>query len=286
LTTLKKLGISDVSAYLKELLSKEKHAGLVFLSTVALGADCWSEMIEAVSAAVEREGWADIASHLPPAASDAQDVRIAAERVSKLKTDWLLCMDAFVYTNVLMTQSMKLLEPTLNDKVREEAPNFAKVLKEMQTKKEEAAVAPKKNAKKGGGGGKKGKKTKDDDDWGESATAAAPTTAFEFMPEAEIVSTLREQQRLGEVPDDLLLEIADCIRPQLNAKYRERLESVFLSSQQDSSQQQKRSHSDFQEQLRSVFNNICLFDTGASIFDGTFRLFVCLFIRHISPGSI
>lgn len=268
LTTLKKLGISDATAYLKDVLGKEKYSGLVFLSTVALGGDSWSEAVEAVTGAVERDGWADIAAHLPSAASDAQDVRLAAERMAKSSVDWQLCSDAYIFTNVLLANCTNALEPVLNEKARAEAPNVAKVLKEMQNKKEEVAAPPKKTAKKGGG--KKGKKGKDDDDWSESAAGAAPQTAFEFMSETEMVAALREQPRLTDLPDELLVEVADNIRPQLNGKYRERLESVFLSSQQDSSQLQKRSHGDFQEQLRTLFNNICLFDAGASIFDSIF----------------
>uniref|UniRef100_A0A914XKY3 E3 UFM1-protein ligase 1 homolog n=2 Tax=Plectus sambesii TaxID=2011161 RepID=A0A914XKY3_9BILA len=266
LTTLKKLGISDSTAYLKELLGKEKYGGLVFLSTVALGADSWTESVDAVTAAIERDGWADISAHLPPAASDPNDSRLAAERMSKLSADWQLCSDAYIFTNVLVTQCAKALEPTLNEKAREEAPNVAKVLKEMQNKKDEVVAAPKKAAKKGGGG-KKGKKTKDDDDWAETPAGGGQTAVFEFMSETEMVAALQEQSRFGQVPEELLQEVVDRIRPQLNTKYRERLESVFLSSQQDSSQQQKRSHADFQEQLRVLYNNICLFDAGASVFD-------------------
>ena len=50
------------------------------------------------------------------------------------------------------------------------------------------------------------------------------------------------------------------------------VESVFLSARQDASQQQKKSHADFNEHFRNLFNNICLFDQGADIFDGEHTL--------------
>lgn len=63
-----------------------------------------------------------------------------------------------------------------------------------------------------------------------------------------------------------LLIIIFCYCSVLNLKYRSQVESVYLTTE---SANLKKSHGEFGDKFRLLFQNICLFDAGTLIFNGT-----------------
>lgn len=62
----------------------------------------------------------------------------------------------------------------------------------------------------------------------------------------------------------------------LNAKFREKLESIFLSTEGTSKENRKKSHAEFQEQMKVLYNNIYLMDLGTAEFEGIGAPFISL----------
>ena len=88
------------------------------------------------------------------------------------------------------------------------------------------------------------------------------------MSEEHLIEKLSKSEAYFKCPREILAEIAEKIRPTLNTEYMKKLESVILSSQADVASQLKKSHGEFQEQIRGLYQNICIFESGTEIFDG------------------
>lgn len=56
---------------------------------------------------------------------------------------------------------------------------------------------------------------------------------------------------------------------------REKVQCVFLTSDSSNKENKKRSYAEFSEQFRKLYQNVVLFDAGASQFEGEFAILFC-----------
>lgn len=270
---------------------------MVRLQDMVLSLDTWDQIESAVEEAVSKRLWADVAvsaakfllscSHdltLPfqahsTVAASSNDIRQMAVLLKKRhQSDWTLCGDTvFFKSTELVSACGRSFEALLNEKAVKEAPTVMKLLRQQQQPQPQAAKKPAKSGKKRGKGGKRG----GDDDDSDNEQASGPSDVVEFMSIQQLIETMKANENLqheyslDNAPDELLQEIAEKLRPALNAKYRQQLESIFLASsaaeQQQGGVEGKKSHAEFEETFRRLYQNICLFDADAgSLFNGEY----------------
>jgi hypothetical protein len=135
------------------------------------------------------------------------------------------------------------LDNDITERAKIEAPNIARKLKDTTLPSSTEQARSKKPGKKAGKGGKKGGGFNDDDD--DDFTSSQPTQSvlFEYANEKTLVhvcvmitfdlfstlfQTLTTDSRLVGCSKEIIVDVVDRIRAQLNAVYKERVEQVGL----------------------------------------------------------
>lgn len=207
------------------------------------------------------------------AATSNDQRQMAALLKKRHQSEWTLCGDTVFYKSAeLVSACGRSFESILNEKAVKEAPTVMKALRQQQ-QPQQVAKKPAKPTKKRG----KGKRGDDDDS--DTEQGSSQPDMVEFMSVPQLVKalksneTLQHEYSLDTCPDELLLEIADKLRQPLNAKYRQQLESIYVASnagdQQQGAGEGKKSHAEFEETFRRMYQNICLYDADAgSLFNG------------------
>ncbi len=265
-SSLRKLGITDPTSYLKDVLSPEEAESIVVLSSCAMSGQQWSEIVDSAEDSLLKRGWVDVGSQIPSEISSEENTESACFLLQKSHKEWISCQEAFLYRDSLLTDVKKTFQERIVEKAQSAAPEVMKMMK--AEKKEnvgagEEAKGKKRGGKKGGGGKRRGGKEEEEE------TPVGDSGKIEFMSEDEIADELARSEEFGECPEPILKEVAERIRPDLNSAYRAKVESVYLSSQADAASLLKKSHGEFQEQMKAVYQHICMFESGADIFDGT-----------------
>ncbi|EJW75384.1 hypothetical protein WUBG_13707, partial [Wuchereria bancrofti] len=86
------------------------------------------------------------------------------------------------------------------------------------------------------------------------------------LSEEEII---KELKRTSGIPNELLEDITDHIRTKAETLLKTRTELLLHNVWTTSVQDQKRAHAHLQETLSALYDNICIFEYGASTFEDT-----------------
>ncbi|KAJ3607144.1 hypothetical protein NHX12_026658 [Muraenolepis orangiensis] len=296
---LVRLGIPDPAGYIKKRYRSSK---LLFLREACVGSALVDQLEASVEEAVSSSSWVDLQPMLPSSLSE-EDVGMLvsqAMRNAGVMTSASVLGDSVVVSQKFVSSCLALFDDAMQLKAHKEVKNNPVFLLTEEDMKHTSSVtessAPSKKEKreaerrkkttegsgsvKGGGGGgsnarevrirktkKKGRRDEDsDEDTGPSSQqgrSKAPEVSF--MTSEEVVVVL--EAKIGDFPEETLVELADHLARPLSKAYQEVVRAVFLSSSSSpSGANKKKSMKDLQEEVVNLFSNIRLFEKGAKFF--------------------
>lgn len=91
---------------------------------------------------------------------------------------------------------------------------------------------------------------------------------LDFLIKLSDEELMKELKKTSYIPNELLEDVADQIRTKAETLLRTRTELLLNNVQTVSVQDQKRAHAQLQETLSTLYDNICIFEDGASTFEG------------------
>uniref|UniRef100_A0A915K4N2 E3 UFM1-protein ligase 1 homolog n=1 Tax=Romanomermis culicivorax TaxID=13658 RepID=A0A915K4N2_ROMCU len=261
LSAVKKLP-ADPKISLQRLLLDDAES-LIYLKTVVLSRELYDQIENTVHESMKKHSWVAVEAsvNIPLEKSDVGQLVSLLENKHK---DWTLCDRNYFYQHNLVDKFLKIFEPLCIDKASKESVNIAKLLRSTR---EGASIQQEMTKKSKGAGAKKrkGDKNRDTtDDWSDQPSANDNDQLI-FMMRGELIKYLTDQFcDDGSYPVEILGDICSRLYSKLNALYREHAESIYVNTQSSNS---KKGHGDFKEKFRLLYQNICLFDAGTSIFN-------------------
>ncbi|TMS38234.1 hypothetical protein L596_005003 [Steinernema carpocapsae] len=272
-STLKKLFTSDPSAYLKQVFSKEDlKKNLIVFPSCAISTELWQEIEKTVAEEMEKSDYCDISQMVPSNVPFHQgDLDTASQLLLKNSKDWRITDSGLCYDTNIIGKVVADLDEFVADRAELLAPDYVKQMRQQQNQKSKAdskknmdedddwdtgAGKKKKGGKQKGGGGKQSKAA----DQSQSKQQAVSVS----IPNAEVEEEMRAKCNL---PEELVDEIGDEIRRQVDQLFREKVESALLSLHQSAAQNQKKALQSLQERVMKLYANIHMFEQGALAFD-------------------
>lgn len=85
------------------------------------------------------------------------------------------------------------------------------------------------------------------------------------MSDEELIQELR---RTSDIPNELLEDITEHIHTKAETSLRTRTELLLNNVHTIFVQDQKHAHAQLQETLSALYDNICIFEDGATTFEG------------------
>ncbi|KAK0398625.1 hypothetical protein QR680_002681 [Steinernema hermaphroditum] len=266
--TLKKLFITDPAQYLKQVFSKEDiKKNLIIFPNCAISTELWQEVEKTVEDEMSKMDYCDLAHAIPPTVPfEDSDIDVAGQLLLKKHNDWRITESGLCYDTRIIGKVIKGLDSFIADKAEAMAPEYAKQMRQQQPHKAKADS----------------KKAADDDDWDtnggkkkkggkqkggkQSKAAEEPKqqSASITIPSDEILKEMKSQ---CELPEELVDEIGDDIKRQIDLVFRDRVEAALLNIHQSAAQSQKKTLQLLQQQIQNLYGNICMFQQGTSEFD-------------------
>lgn len=273
LSMLKKLPSLETNTTLRKLFGDE-FKSMLELKTMFISAENFDHIEQAVLDDLKRNEWINIktAVHIP---LNESDIDVIGDLIQKKHgRDWHRCNEERIfYNDRLKDKFLREAEQLCSEKASKVSPDILKQLRSgtpvstpLNKSNQPETTPEKSDGKRGKTGGAAATKAKKGRQNGPSLhdDSQPQSSIFEFMPVEKLGKLFLEKFATENYPVPLVEEICGRIIGHLNAKYREHLESIYLTSESSSF---KKNHSDFSEKFRTLFQNVCLFDSGASIFN-------------------
>ncbi|MFH4976054.1 hypothetical protein AB6A40_002763 [Gnathostoma spinigerum] len=257
-STLKKLFVTDVDSYLKNIRKDSRNCSLIVLPSSIIAESLLTEIEQSVQTEVSDKLFCDVVHHVPPQISTTQDIASLLATLSKKHKEWITVQDSSVlYTRELLVHTLKSLGNFISEKAKEEA--------EARWNREKTAVTndfSDKKLKKKKTGRAKNLKANDDD---------SPKHVDTLNDTVRISkdALFAELERIQNIPYELIDEVAERIITSIESAVQERVDSIIYGVEQENAQSQKRSHAQMKEKVRNLYENICLFEQGTSEFSAS-----------------
>ncbi|KAL1246410.1 hypothetical protein TSPI_06610 [Trichinella spiralis] len=262
LSYVKKFGVSDVSQFLTRLLISENGCEpYKNLKESLLGEKLWLEFESVAKETMAQNLWLDVSTIAPEVLSDA-DICCLADMLEKGNKKWNRLEDLYFFDESLANSCLHLFDLLILEKADKDAPLYKKSVQQQQQHQKGACQSQEKaRGKKKAAAHVKGKKKKvgNDNDEDETSRSALST----FMTAEQIVTVLKDSVNLENCPDCILEELSEMLVSPLNAKYRARLDAVFLIAYDS----HRKTRTDLSEKMNRLYSTITLSDLSLSVFD-------------------
>ncbi|VDK70142.1 unnamed protein product [Litomosoides sigmodontis] len=259
LVVFKKLSVSEPRIYMKEILQNAEYLALIYFPSAILSAKVWNEIEGAVKEEMNSKSVVDIRLHVPEIIQSKADIEQAVASLLRNNENWLFVSDtSYIYSQQLLSVAMKAVDGLINSRAEEITSVWGKqkALKKQEKKQDDDWGTTKSRKTKGG----KGKAVK---------KVLPEETSLDLLIKLSDEELIKELKRASDIPNELLEDVVDQIQINAETLLRTRTELLLHSMQTVSVQDQKRAHAQLQETLSTLYDNICIFEDGASAFEDT-----------------
>ncbi|KRZ23568.1 E3 UFM1-protein ligase 1 [Trichinella pseudospiralis] len=260
LSYVKKFGVSDVSQFLTRLLTSENGCEpYKNLKESLLSEKLWLEFESLAKETMAQNLWLDVSAIAPDVLNDA-DICCLADMLEKGNKKWNRLEDLYFFDESLANSCLHLFDLLILEKADKEAPLYKKSLQQQHQKGASQSQEKARGKKKAAHVKGKKKKVGNDDEEDETSRSSVNT----FMTAEQIVTVLKDSVTLENCPHCILEELSEILVSPLNAKYRARLDAVFLIAYDS----HRKTRTDLSEKMNRLYSTIALSDLSLSVFDG------------------
>ncbi|KRY71287.1 E3 UFM1-protein ligase 1 [Trichinella pseudospiralis] len=259
LSYVKKFGVSDVSQFLTRLLTSENGCEpYKNLKESLLSEKLWLEFESLAKETMAQNLWLDVSAIAPDVLNDA-DICCLADMLEKGNKKWNRLEDLYFFDESLANSCLHLFDLLILEKADKEAPLYKKSLQQQHQKGASQSQEKARGKKKAAHVKGKKKKVGNDDEEDETSRSSVNT----FMTAEQIVTVLKDSVTLENCPHCILEELSEILVSPLNAKYRARLDAVFLIAYDS----HRKTRTDLSEKMNRLYSTIALSDLSLSVFD-------------------
>ncbi|KAK6108158.1 hypothetical protein QQG55_31030 [Brugia pahangi] len=259
LAVFKKLSVVEPKVYMKELLENTVHSKLIYFPSAIMSIKLWEEIEAAVKEEMNSKSVVDVRLHIPEIVQSKTDIEHAVSSLIKNNEDWLFVSGtSYLYNRQLHTYAMIALDNLINTRAEEITSTWGKQKPSKKSEKKQDEDWDIAKSKKTRGG--KGKIVR------QILSEESTSELLITLSEEEII---KELKRTSDIPNELLEDITDHIRTKAETLLKTRTELLLHNVWTTSVQDQKRAHAQLRETLSALYDNICIFEYGASTFEDT-----------------
>uniref|UniRef100_A0A1I8EUD7 E3 UFM1-protein ligase 1 homolog n=1 Tax=Wuchereria bancrofti TaxID=6293 RepID=A0A1I8EUD7_WUCBA len=257
LAVFKKLSVVEPKVYMKEILKNTAYSKLIHFPSAIISIKVWDEIEAAVKEEMNSKSVVDVRLYMPETVQSKADIEHAVSSLIKNNEDWLFVSGtSYLYNCQLHTYAMMALDDLISTRAEEITSTWGKqkTSKKLEKKQDEDWDTAKSKKSRGG----KGKIMK------QILSEESTSELLITLSEEEII---KELKRTSGIPNELLEDITDHIRTKAETLLKTRTELLLHNVWTTSVQDQKRAHAHLQETLSALYDNICIFEYGASTFE-------------------
>ncbi|VIO98267.1 Uncharacterized protein BM_BM2026 [Brugia malayi] len=259
LAVFKKLSVAEPKVYMKELLENTVHSKLIYFPSAIMSIKLWDEIEAAVKEEMNSKSVVDVRLHIPETVQSKTDIEHAVSSLIKNNEDWLFVSGtSYLYNRQLHRYAMIALDNLINTRAEEITSTWGKQKPSKKSEKKQDEDWDIAKSKKTRGG--KGKIVR------QILSEESTSELLITLSEEEII---KELKRTSDIPNELLEDITDHIRTKAETLLKTRTELLLHNVWTTSVQDQKRAHAQLRETLSALYDNICIFEYGASTFEDT-----------------